>query len=160
MSVAYLGLGSNVNARSNITGGIEALRAAFGQVDLSPAYQTRSVGFDGEDFINLVARIETGIQPIELKRFLRDLEDSHGRLRNVPKFSDRTLDIDILFYDDLYLVSPTLEIPRAEILKFTHILKPLVDLAPDLLHPIFRITIREMWQRHDPTAVKMKLLQL
>ncbi len=95
----------------------------------------RPVGFDGDDFINLVARVETELHPMELREYLRDLEDRFGRKRDVAKFSDRSLDIDILLYDDLVLLSPVLEIPRAEILKFAHVLKPLADLEPDLIHP-------------------------
>lgn len=145
MSTAYLGLGSNVNARVNIASGIAALGEAFADVDLSPLYQAPAVGFEGSDFINLVARIETSMKPLELKRFLHALEDRHGRIRNVPKFSDRTLDIDILLYDDLYLISPELEIPREEILTAPHVLKPLADLAPNLLHPASRRTMAELW---------------
>jgi len=145
MSTAYLGLGSNVDARTNIRSGISALRKTFRSLDLSPLYESPAVGFDGEDFINLAARIETDQSPLELKHWLNDLEDRHGRARNVPKFSDRTLDIDILLYDDLYLLSPLLEIPRNEILTAAHVLKPLADLAPELLHPACRKTMAELW---------------
>ena len=160
MSTAYLSLGSNVNARSNIVAGITALREAFNNVRLSPAYQTRAVGFDGDDFINLTASIETTLQPLELKQFLNELEDRHGRARNVAKFSDRTLDVDILLYDDLYLVSPAIEIPRAEIMVFTHVLKPLADLAPNLLHPVCGITIAEIWQAHSAKGTPFKRISL
>ena len=117
MSIAWLGLGSNVDAESHIRAGIGELEDEFGSVSLSPAYASTSVGFDGDDFINLVARVETDMQPLELRQYLRDLEDRYDRKRNVPKFSDRSLDIDILLYDDLVLISPVLEIPRAEILE-------------------------------------------
>jgi len=160
MSVAYLGLGSNVNARAHIAAGITALRENFSDVRLSPAYQTAAVGFDGDDFINLTASIETGFQPIELKNFLNDLEDRHGRLRDVPKFSDRTLDIDILLFDDLYLLSPVLEIPRPEIMKFAHVLKPLADLAPDLVHPISRKTIDEIWRDYPGDRDSLQVIEL
>jgi 2-amino-4-hydroxy-6-hydroxymethyldihydropteridine diphosphokinase len=160
MSTAYLSLGSNVNARSNILAGIAALRKAFNNVRLSPAYQTRAVGFDGDDFINLTASVETALQPLELKKFLNELEDRHGRVRNVAKFSNRTLDVDILLYDDLYLVSPLIEIPRAEIMVFTHVLKPLADLAPKLLHPVCRKTIAEIWQAHSARGTPFKLISL
>jgi 2-amino-4-hydroxy-6-hydroxymethyldihydropteridine diphosphokinase len=146
MSVAYLGLGSNVDARAHIRSGIAALRETFGEVGISPVYRTPAVGFDGDDFINLVAVIETALQPIELKRYLNELEDQHGRLRNVAKFSDRTLDIDILLYDDFYLMAPMLEIPRKEILSYPHVLKPLADLAPDLAHPVNGKTMAEIWR--------------
>ena len=160
MSTAYLGLGSNVNARSNILAGIAALRKAFTDVRLSPAYQTRAVGFDGNDFINLAASIETTLQPLELKKFLNELEDSYGRARNVAKFSDRTLDIDILLFDDLYLVSPRLEIPRPEVMRFVHVLKPLADLAPGVLHPVCRKTIAEIWQSHPQYTATLKQINL
>lgn len=145
MSTAYLGLGSNVDARANISSGIAALREAFGAIVLSPVYRAPAVGFAGNDFINLVARIETGLGPLELRNFLHDLEDRHGRDRSRPKFSDRTLDIDILLYDDLYLLSPLLEIPRDEILTAAHVLRPLVDLAPELQHPVRRRSMAELW---------------
>ena len=142
----YLGLGSNVNARSNIASGIAALREALDTVALSPVYEAPAIGFEGDDFINLVARAETDMSPLELKHFLHELEDRHGRDRSGPKFSDRTLDIDILLYDDLWLQSPELEIPRDEILTAAHVLRPLADLAPDLLHPVRRQRIADLWQ--------------
>jgi len=145
MSTAYLGIGSNIDARRHIASGIAELRETFCNVVLSPVYRSRAFGFEGEDFLNLVARVETELSPLELKHWLHGLEDRHGRDRKVPKFSDRTLDIDILLYDDLYLLSPELEIPRSEILTAAHVLKPLADLAPGLLHPAARRTIGELW---------------
>ena len=106
MSTAWLGLGSNVNAENHIRAGIKELEEKFENVSLSPVYASTAVGFDGDDFINLVARIETDLHPLELREYLRDLEDRYGRKRNVPKFSDRVLDIDILLYNDLVLRSP------------------------------------------------------
>ena len=145
MSIAWLGLGSNVNAEANIRAGIIELKEKFTRVRLSPTYASTSVGFTGDDFINLVARVETDLHPLELRDFLRELEDRYGRKRDVPKFSDRSLDIDILLYDDLVLLSPVLEIPRAEILKFSHVLKPLADLEPDLIHPTELRPMAEIW---------------
>ena len=145
MSTAYLGLGSNIDATRHIPSGIEALRESFSRVSLSPIYRAPAVGFHGNDFINLVARIETDLTPLDLKRFLHALEDRHGRDRAQPKFSNRTLDIDILLYDDLYLLSPELEIPRDEILTAAHVLKPLADLAPDVVHPVARRTMAQLW---------------
>ncbi len=146
MITAWLGLGSNVNAETNIRAGINELKATFENVCLSPAYASTAVGFEGDDFINLVARVETGMQPMELRLYLRDLEDRYGRKRDVPKFSDRSLDIDILLYDDLVLLSPVLEIPRAEIMKFAHVLKPLADLEPDLVHPAELRSMADIWE--------------
>lgn len=158
MSTAWLGLGSNVHAEKHIRAGIDALQRDFRNVRLSPVYSSTSVGFDGEDFINLVARIETDMQPLELRQYLRDLEDRFGRKRDVAKFSDRTLDIDILLYDDLVLLSPVLELPRAEILKFSHVLKPLADLEPGLIHPGKLQSMAEIWEASGMDDSCLKLL--
>ena len=158
MSIAWLGLGSNVDADSHIRAGIRELERDFGNVSLSPVYSSAAVGFDGDDFINLVARVETDMQPLELREYLRNLEDRFGRKREVAKFSDRTLDIDILLYDDLVVFSPLLEIPRAEIMKFAHVLKPLADLDPDLLHPLELRTMADIWKNSGLKDDYLKLL--
>jgi 2-amino-4-hydroxy-6-hydroxymethyldihydropteridine diphosphokinase len=145
MSTAWLGLGSNVNADDHIRAAIQELGKTFQMIELSPAYASTAVGFEGDDFINLVARVETDFSPLELRTYLRNLEDRYGRKRDVPKFSDRSLDFDILLYDDLVLYSPVLEIPRAEITKFAHVLKPLADLEPDLKHPTEQQSMADIW---------------
>ena len=119
-----------------------------------------SLCFEGNNFINLVAEVDTDLSPINLKRWLFELENRHGRARDVPKFSDRTLDIDILLYDDLYLLSPELEIPREEILEYAHVLKPLADLAPGLLHPVRRKTIAELWDEFREQNPEPALIEL
>lgn len=141
----YLGLGSNVDADNNIAQGIHALATAFDDVRLSPAYRTEAVGFEGDDFINLAAACSTSMQPLELKAWLNVLEARHGRDRSLPKFSDRTLDIDVLLYGDLWVRLPGLELPRPEIETFAHVLRPLADLAPDFVHPVRRKSLAEMW---------------
>jgi len=150
LSTAWLGLGSNVNAENHIRAGIRALQEDFEKVGLSPVYSSTAVGFEGDDFINLVARA--------LREYLRELEDRFGRKRDVAKFSDRTLDIDILLYDDLVLLSPKLEIPRGEILKFAHVLKPLADLDPELMHPVELRSMAEIWQNSGLNDDYLKLL--
>ena len=89
--------------------------------------------------------IETSLEPLELKLWLNELESQHGRKRDVAKFSDRTLDIDILLYDDLYARLPHLTLPRGEILEHAHVLRPLADLAPDLVHPVSHRSMTEIW---------------
>ena len=144
--IVYLGLGSNVDAQRNIASGIAALKETLEDVRLSQAYRTRAVGFSGDDFVNLVARCSTVMQPMELKAWLNALENRHGRARDVPKFSDRTLDIDVLMYDDLWVRLPGLELPRPEIETFAHVLRPLADIAPEIIHPSRRRPLQEMWR--------------
>ena len=145
MATAWLGLGSNVSADINIRAGIGELQATFGKVALSPVYGSKAVGFSGDDFINLAARVETAMSPLELRDYLHDLEDRHGRKRDVPKFSDRSLDIDILLYGNLELDTAELQLPRAEILSFAHVLRPLADLAPGLTYPGLTRTLGSLW---------------
>jgi 2-amino-4-hydroxy-6-hydroxymethyldihydropteridine diphosphokinase len=145
-SKAYLGIGSNLDVERNVRSGADALRETFGEVHFSPVYRSAAVGFTGGDFINLAACITTRLQPLELKDYLNALENRHGRLRNTPKFSDRTLDVDILLYDDLYLHCPALVLPRPEVLHYAHVLKPLADLAPELIHPVARRCMDELWR--------------
>jgi len=158
MNTAWLGLGSNINAENHIRAGINELKETFDEISLSPVYASTAVGFEGNDFINLVARVETGMKPVEMRCYLRELEDRYGRKRNVPKFSDRSLDIDILLYEDLVLRSPVLEIPRAEIMKFAHVLKPLADLEPDLIHPTELRSMLEIWQSSGLDDSYLRLL--
>ena len=149
MNTAYLGMGSNVHPERHIKVAIKAIIHTFEDAEISPIYQSTAVGFQGDDFINLVARIRTDLKPTELRYFLRTLEESHGRDRDSPKWSDRTLDIDILLYGDLVINSEYLELPRPEILHFAHVLKPLADIAPDLVHPIELRSYSELWHRGD-----------
>ena len=160
MSTAYLGIGSNLDAGRNISSAIAALSEFFESVEFSPVYRASAVGFEGGDFINLVARVETAMAPLELKGWLHELEDRHERARDVPKFSDRTLDIDILLYDDLWLLSPELEIPRFEILEAAYVLQPLANLAPDLVHPVARKTFAQLWSAFPASDSELTEIRL
>lgn len=142
----YLGLGSNTDARRHLRAAVEALKQRFGKVECSPLYRSEAVGFSGDDFLNACCRITTELEPEALKAWLTDLEDRHGRRRDQPKFSDRTLDIDILLHGRRTGKHGELDLPRAEILKYAHVLKPLADLAPDLEHPQTRKTFAQHWQ--------------
>mgnify|MGYP006196687629 CR=1 FL=1 len=79
------------------------LHRRFGTLVLSPVYRTRAVGFEGNDFFNAAAVVETGLEPLALNAWLHELEDAHGRDRSGPRHGDRTLDIDIVLFDDRML---------------------------------------------------------
>lgn len=145
MARVYLSLGSNVEPQRHLTAALDELRARFGALAVSPAYRTKSVGFDGADFVNLAVSLDTDLSPQELNDWLHALEDRQGRRRDVPRFSDRTLDLDIVFYDRLVTEGPGhLQIPRDE-LKHAFVLRPIADIAPQFAHPVTGRTMAELW---------------
>lgn len=155
MTRVYLSLGSNIDREHNIRAGLDALAAQFGEVHLSPVYESEAVGFDGAPFLNLVARIDTGLPLGELAGLLRDIEADHGRVRGDKKFASRTLDIDVLTYGDLTGLVDGVELPRDEILKHAFVLRPLADLAPQARHPVLGETYAALLARLDMSAQKL-----
>jgi 2-amino-4-hydroxy-6-hydroxymethyldihydropteridine diphosphokinase len=148
MAKAYLSLGSNQDAATHLARALDELRARFGDVVASPLYRTPAVGFDGPDFLNGAAIVDTELAPEALDAWLHALEDAHGRRRDVPRFSSRPLDIDIVFYDDVVLRGPgNLELPRPD-LRHAFVLKPLADIAPTYRHPVSGQTLAALWATH------------
>jgi len=160
MATAYLGIGSNQDPERYIRLAILWLQNTFIDAAFSPLYRSMAVGFSGDDFINLVARIETHAPVLDLKELLNAFEDSHGRRRDMPKFSDRTLDIDILLYDELQLDIDGLVLPRPEIFRFAHVLKPLADLAPDQVIPGAEKTAAELWGKFPESDKELTRIEL
>lgn len=155
MATVYLSLGSNIDREKNLGAGLDALVAAFGDLRMSQVYESEAVGFDGDNFYNLVAAIETSLPVGELALLLRTIEDANGRLRSGPKFSARTLDIDILTYDDLTGEVDGVKLPRGEILKNAFVLLPLSELAPDLVHPVQGKSYQQLWEEYDQASQKL-----
>lgn len=152
MSTAWLSLGSNLDAEVHLLAAAAALRERFGEVLFSPVYRTPSVGFDGPDFLNAAAALQTDLDPFALNQWLHSLEDAQGRVRGGERFSSRTLDIDIVFYDDLVLKGPgNLELPRPE-LRHAFVLKPLADIAPDYCVPTTGQALAALWAAHPDAA--------
>ena len=159
-ATAWLGIGSNRDPEHHVRIAVAALRDAFDDVVLSPVYRSAAVGFEGRDFLNLVARVRTSLEPLALKAWLNELESRHGRDRDMPKFSDRTLDVDILLYGDQIMTTPELTLPRGEIVRFAHVLQPLADLDPALRHPTDGRTMAELLAAMppvDPPLVRVEL---
>lgn len=157
MGRALLSLGSNIAPEANLSAALDALRARFGAVVASAVYRFPAVGFDGPDFLNAAAVIESDLDPYALNDWLHALEDAHGRDRTGPRFGDRPLDIDIVFYDDLVLEGPGhLQLPRDE-LRHAFVLRPLAEIAPDHLDPRTGRTLAELWaaspERDVPCSV-------
>lgn len=145
---AYLSLGSNLDAETHLRDAVAALRARFGEVQVSHAYRFPAVGFAGGDFLNAAAAIDSDLDPFALNDWLHALEDAHGRDRSGPRYGDRTLDIDIVFYDALVLDGPGhLRLPRDE-LRHAFVLKPLAEIAPGFVDPVSGCRLDAMWRAH------------
>ncbi|WP_243042696.1 2-amino-4-hydroxy-6-hydroxymethyldihydropteridine diphosphokinase [Dyella sedimenti] len=158
MARVYLSLGSNLEPHRYLRAALEELRARFGTLTVSPAYRSKSVGFDGADFVNLAVGLDTDLSPEALNDWLHALEDRHGRRRDVPRYADRTLDVDIVLYDDLVRQGEDhLDIPRKE-LRHAFVLKPIADIAPQLVHPRDGRSMAELWAafpaESEPLAVE------
>ena len=149
MAKVYLGLGSNINAEENLRRGICELRKRFGELELSGVYQNAAVGFEGDDFLNLVVGLDTNETPLGINEQIEAIHRIVGRRRGDERFSSRSLDIDLLLYDDLILDEPTLRLPRTDILDYSFVLRPIAELAPDRVHPETGRTLAEHWQAFD-----------
>ena len=149
MATVYLSLGSNIDKERYITAALDALDGLFGSLVVSSVYESEAVGFEGENFFNLVVGLETQFSVAELNALMRDIEHQNDRSREGPKFSSRTLDIDILLYDDLVGEIDGIVLPRDEVHKNAFVLLPLKEVAPDLIHPGLNKTMAQLWDDYQ-----------
>jgi 2-amino-4-hydroxy-6-hydroxymethyldihydropteridine diphosphokinase len=144
----YISLGSNIEPERNLRSAVAALRERFGEVQLSPVYRTRAVGFEGPDFLNAIAAIESDVHPFALNDWLHALEIAHGRDRRDKSYSDRPIDLDIIYFGKLVLEGPgDFMLPRPE-LRHAFVLKPLADIAPRFVDPVRGATLETLWKSH------------
>jgi len=155
MTKIYISIGSNIDAENNIRTAINALQDHYGRLILSSVYESEAVGFDGDNFLNLVAGLNTDEDVHTVVTTLRKIEDDNGRDRSGPRFSARTVDLDLLLYDDLILKEEGLELPRDEITKNAFVLLPLEEIAPQLIHPETGNTMCDHWMNFDKDAQKL-----
>ncbi len=155
MHKVYIGIGSNVSKEKNIKSCIVELRKVYENIILSPVYETSSMGFDGPNFYNLVSSFETTLSIYDLKANLNSIENDHGRHFNETKFSSRTLDIDILYYDNQVISNEKIKIPRKEIIEYDFVLTPLIDIAPNFIHPVLKISHTHIM---ESTAIEKQII--
>lgn len=157
---AYLSLGSNIDPEMNLALAFSALRGRFEHVRFSPVYRTASVGFEGADFLNAAAVLDTRLSPLELDAWLHAYEDANGRDRSGPRFSDRNIDIDLVLYNNLAMQGPGhLKLPRPE-LQHAFVLRPLADIAPDALIAGTGMTVGEAWRAHPDFGTDAEVVEV
>ncbi len=155
-----ISLGSNINPEQNIRLAIIELTRIFGDMIISPVYKTAAVGFKGEDFLNLVVSFKVDDTVYEVVAVLKAIEDRIGRDRSQAKFSARTIDLDLLTYDDLIIDDSGVQIPRHEILQNAFVLKPLSDIRGNDLHPLLGVSYIELWKQMESQADRIELYEL
>ena len=148
MPKIYISIGSNQDAENRVRFGVEQLGYYFSELELSKVYESEAVGFDGENFLNLVASAKTQMTVSQVDQAFKQIEKAAGRVRGGAKFSNRTLDIDLLLYDDLVCEKPV-RLPRGEVLYHAFVLLPLAEIAPNLKHPATGETYQTLWQSFD-----------
>lgn len=153
--IAYLGIGSNINALENIEKAKRLLQERLDNVRFSRVFESEAVGFEGDKFLNLVAEAEVGDSLEFIIDSLKQFEDELGRVRGGAKFSSRHIDIDILLFGDLVCDKPIV-LPREEIKQNAYVLWPLAELAPDLIAPGNDLTYLQLWQKFDKKSQQLK----
>ena len=116
---------------------------------ISNTYQNAAVGFEGDDFLNLVVGFESDDEPLEIQRRIEAIHDMAGRQRGDEKFASRPLDIDLLLYGNQVIDEPPLRLPRSDVLEYSFVLRPLAEIAPELVHPVTGRTMLDHWQECD-----------
>lgn len=152
MPVAYLGVGSNLDAEDNVRLAFRELHERFSVQQISTVYRSKAVGFEGADFLNAVVCIETELSPYDLCVQLESIHELAGRRRRPEKFVSRTLDIDLLLYDRLVVDKPPVRLPREDVLRFSFVLRPLAEIAPDYRHPLTEKSLSGHWQEFDAAS--------
>jgi len=147
MPLTYLGLGSNLQPEKNLQLGVRELGVRFSLLKVSPVFRNKAVGFEGDDFLNAVACVETDLSPSDVCRELEEIHALSGRRRGTDAYVSRTLDIDLLLYGDEIVTSPL--VPRSDVLEYSFVLGPLAEIAADFVHPQTGKTIAWHWSEFD-----------
>ncbi|MCW8863400.1 MAG: 2-amino-4-hydroxy-6-hydroxymethyldihydropteridine diphosphokinase [Colwellia sp.] len=162
MAEIYISLGSNVERDYHVKHGLEALANAFElpfqSLKLSSLFESEAIGFSGKPFYNMVVGLTCKHSVEQVTTILRNIEVQYGRSVNAKKFSPRTLDLDLLLYDDLICEAPA-QLPRDEIDKNAFVLWPLCEIAPDLIHPTVGKSYRSLWASYDKTQQQLHIVE-
>lgn len=163
MPLISLGVGSNIDKEINVPAGISLLADMLDDMVCSPIYESRALGFDGDNFLNCVVAGNTTLTLVELHETLKSIERQYGREIFTdgdgfegsnpdgcnPRYSAKRLDIDILTYDDLVGQFGAVSLPRNEILSAAFVLKPLSDIWPNRLHPTLKLRYIDLWRNSN-----------
>jgi len=143
----HVGIGSNIDRENSIRGAVRELATHYAPLTLSPVYESKAHGFEGDNFYNLAAGFDTEESIEHVKETLSHIESRFGRSRRENRFSARALDLDLLLYDDIVRHDSQINLPHPDIQRYAFVLRPLADIAPDLRNPEIKLTYAEMWKQ-------------
>lgn len=151
----YISIGSNIEPARHVRLAVTALHEYYGELMISSVYESEAVGFEGDNFYNLVVAYDTEQSVEEVNRILHEIEDRYGRERSGPRFSARSIDLDLLMYDDLVLQRDKLVLPREEILENAFVLWPLAEISPEVIHPLEQKSMSVLWAEFDKNTQQL-----
>jgi len=138
--------GSNIEPVANLRRALDVLARHYPRLQCSRAYRNAAVGFEGEDFVNLVVGFDTGDDVQSVLAHLHEAEGECGRERNAPKWAPRSMDLDVLLFGDRVCDEPGLVLPRPDLVRRAYMLGPAAELAPETVHPTLGRTLAELWR--------------
>ena len=152
MPRVYVSVGSNIEREFHIRVALHSLREQYGQLIVSRVFESEAVGFSGDDFLNLVVGFDTATSVWDVVARLRDIETTHARDRRIPRFSPRTLDLDLLLYGDLIMDEGGVKLPREEITRYAFVLGPLTEIAGEMRCPLCGRCYIDLWREFDQAS--------
>ena len=156
MLTGFISIGSNIDKEIHIPSSLNALKKQFSNIVTSSLYETEAVGFEGDDFHNMIVQFDSSLEAKAVAKILRQIELDHGRTRDSRKYAARTLDLDLILYGNLIISDGRLQIPRDEIERYAFVLEPLAEIAPDFLHPVSHKSYAQLWDEYDKTGLMQK----
>jgi len=161
MTHVYVGIGSNFEREKNIRYALACLHKTYMHLTISSVYKNKDIRCEGDDFYNLVAGFNTNADLVNLIKSFQNIEYRCGRVRN-KKDSIYPLDIDLLLFGDLIYKKGKIQVPRAELIEHTFVLRPLAEIAGNEKHPEIGKRFKDLWDefpkkdQHPLTLVQMR----